>query len=145
MPLETLIPLFYDGLNYVWTHLDHYMDTVRHMTKTVFRSFIQLANLHKQTGKNYCEMFYTLGTFTFFFLENDCLLRKIFDDINAMSSSSVTRYIALYILASETSCSSLLVNMKLQLPQQMLENLKDPTLAQQVRRNKTDFFLLRTN
>lgn len=50
MPFETLQPLFKEGLNYVWTHLDHNVDTVRHMTKSVFKNFVQLANLHKQEG-----------------------------------------------------------------------------------------------
>lgn len=65
-------------------------------------------------------------------LGNDSLLRLIFDDINALPFTVVTRYIALQLLASEISCSSLLLNMKLLLPQQMLENIKDPTLAPQV-------------
>lgn len=51
LPLETVQPLFNDGLNYVWTHLEHYMDTVRHMTKSVFKGFIHLAHTHKQLGK----------------------------------------------------------------------------------------------
>lgn len=50
MALDPLKPLFNDGLNYVWTHLDHHIDTVRHMTKNIFKSFIQLAILHKQQG-----------------------------------------------------------------------------------------------
>lgn len=51
MSLELVQPLFREGLNYVWTHLDHHVDTIRHTTKTVFKNFIQLATLHKQQGK----------------------------------------------------------------------------------------------
>lgn len=113
IPLNIIQPLYEEGLNFVWTHLDHHVDMVRHMAKTVFRNFIKLALLHQKQG-------------------NDCLLKLVFEDVNALPLSNCTRYVALMQLATEISCSSLLFNVKLLLPHQMLNKINDQTLAPQV-------------
>lgn len=51
IPLTTLETLFKQGLDYIWIHLDHYIDTVRHATKTVLSNFVKLAYKHVVDGR----------------------------------------------------------------------------------------------
>lgn len=50
VPLTTLERLFKPGLDYIWMHLEHYIDTVRNATKTVLSNFVKLAYKYAVDG-----------------------------------------------------------------------------------------------
>lgn len=66
------------------------------------------------------------------FLGDLTLIKMLFSDLNLLPFSSSARYIAFKLVATEISCSYLLLNMRLLLPAQMLDIMKDPSVAPQV-------------
>lgn len=51
IPLAYVDLMFSQGLDYVWTHLDHFVDTVKHSVKSIFENLIKLAYRHYINGK----------------------------------------------------------------------------------------------
>lgn len=51
IPLTYVDLMFSQGLDYVWTHLDHFVDTVKNSAKSIFENLIKLAYRHYINGK----------------------------------------------------------------------------------------------
>lgn len=50
VPTDLMMPLFIEGLSYVWSHIEHFVDTVRNYAKLFFVELVTVAALHKSTG-----------------------------------------------------------------------------------------------
>lgn len=75
IPLSSVESMFAQGIDYVWIHLDHFVDTVKHSAKTIFENLIKIAYKHYKNGKPFVlllklfliNVFYRLHAIT----END--------------------------------------------------------------------------
>ncbi|KRT82581.1 hypothetical protein AMK59_4444, partial [Oryctes borbonicus] len=112
IPLSYVEPMFSHSLDYVWTHLDHFVDTVRHSAKTILENLIKLAYRHYRNG-------YTN------------LLKMILTNMIDLLVNRCTHYIALTTLSSETGCSFLLDQFS-HLPFILLINIGDSSVAPQI-------------
>lgn len=47
---KAIEPIFAKGLEYVWIHLDHYIENIRQFTQAVFKNFTRIAIKHYKEG-----------------------------------------------------------------------------------------------
>ncbi|GJQ88097.1 hypothetical protein Trydic_g13108 [Trypoxylus dichotomus] len=112
IPLSYIEPMFSRSLDYVWMHLDHFVDTVRHSAKIILENLVKLAYRHYRNG-------YTN------------LLKMILTNMIDLLVNRCTHYVALTTLSSETGCSFLLEQFS-HLPFILLINIGDSSVAPQI-------------
>ncbi|KAI4458024.1 thada/death receptor interacting protein [Holotrichia oblita] len=112
IPLSYVDLMFSEGLDYVWTHLDHFVDTVKHSTKLIFENLIKLAYRHYRNGCTH-------------------LLKMILTNTIDLLVNRSTHYVVLSIISVETGCSFLLEQFS-HLPFILLNNIEDLSVAPQI-------------
>ncbi|XP_022900638.1 tRNA (32-2'-O)-methyltransferase regulator THADA [Onthophagus taurus] len=112
IPLGYIEPMFSEALEYVWTHLDHYIDTVRQSARTIFENLIRLAHEHYKKGYQ-------------------TLLKLILTNMIDLLVNRCTHYVTLTILSTETGCSFLLEQFS-HLPFILLINMQNSAVAPQI-------------
>lgn len=50
VPPELIKPIFLEAIAYIWSHIDHFVDTVRNYAKQFFADIVMVAAHHKNNG-----------------------------------------------------------------------------------------------
>ncbi|KAK9728753.1 Ferric reductase NAD binding domain [Popillia japonica] len=112
IPLTYVDLMFSQGLDYVWTHLDHFVDTVKNSAKSIFENLIKLAYRHYINGCTH-------------------LMKMILTNTIDLLVNRSTHYVVLSIISAETGCSFLLEQFS-RLPFILLKNIVDLSVAPQI-------------
>ncbi|KAJ8947049.1 hypothetical protein NQ318_019942 [Aromia moschata] len=91
VPQSLIKSLFLEGISYVWSHLEHFVDTVRNYTKLFFEDLVIVAAQHKNNG-------------------NRELAEILLQNVQQLSPTQCIRLIAMDNIAQHMSASYLLEN-----------------------------------
>ncbi|XP_017786652.1 PREDICTED: thyroid adenoma-associated protein homolog [Nicrophorus vespilloides] len=112
MHISAILMVYNSTLEYIWTHLDHYLDTVRHDTSLVLKNVAKAAVRHESQG-------------------NSELIDRMISHLTTMFDKSNANYKALTIISTETTSNYILSKFP-NLPGILLNSMKNVTLTQQV-------------
>ncbi|XP_060526228.1 tRNA (32-2'-O)-methyltransferase regulator THADA isoform X2 [Cylas formicarius] len=112
IPLEVLKPLYVEGLFFVWSHADHFVDTVRTYAKQFFEDLVVLAAHHRESG-------------------NDELTELLLDKMGEIPDSSTVKFFAYEYLGKHYGCDYLLTKFE-NLPEVLLSFVDEMSVNEQV-------------
>nr|CAH7713689.1 unnamed protein product [Callosobruchus chinensis] len=120
IPKTLIKPLFLEGISFVWSHIDHFVDTVRNYAKLFFVELINVAAYHRTNGYN--EL---IG----------CLTEKI----KLLSPTHSLRFLALEHIATHISAEYLLNHFQFS-HSSLINLLLDPVISEQA--SKTYIYIM---
>lgn len=112
IPVDLVKSMFLEGLFYVSSHADHFIDTVRNYSKIFFEELVGLAAHHQENG----------------FTE---LTNVLLEKIDEIPEESTMRFFAYENIAKFYGCDFLLKRFE-HLPLVLLESIDNPTVTEQV-------------
>nr|CAI5849814.1 unnamed protein product [Callosobruchus analis] len=111
IPMTLIKPLFLEGISFVSSHIDHFVDTVRNYAKLFFIELINLAAYHRRNGYNE-------------------LTEILTDKIKLLSPSHSLRFLALEHIPTHISADYLLQQFEF-LQSTLINFLLDPVISEQ--------------
>ncbi|VEN58737.1 unnamed protein product [Callosobruchus maculatus] len=111
IPKTLIKPFFLEGISFVWSHIDHFVDTVRNYAKSFFIELINVAAYHRTNG--YIEL---TGILT--------------EKIKLLSPKHSLRFLALEHIATHISADYLLKHFEF-LQKNLINLLLDPVISEQ--------------
>ncbi|CAG9856965.1 unnamed protein product [Phyllotreta striolata] len=110
-PLDSMEKLFVRGISFVWSHIEHFIDTVRSYTKQFFIELIVIAGHHKANGHNsLCEI--------------------VMGKIEMLSCKHKSKLLALEYISEHIGCSYLLERCE-SLPEDLLKVVSMPGVSEE--------------
>ncbi|KAJ8945809.1 hypothetical protein NQ314_009031 [Rhamnusium bicolor] len=112
IPQDLIKPLFLEAISYVWSHIEHFVDTVRTYTRQFFVEIIMVAAEHKNNG--YAD-----------------LAEILLENVKQLSLTQSLRFLAMENIAQYMGCDYLLENFE-DLQDSLLNIISEPRLSDQV-------------
>ncbi|XP_050508206.1 thyroid adenoma-associated protein homolog isoform X1 [Diabrotica virgifera virgifera] len=112
VPAEHIEPLFVQGISFVWSHIEHFVDSVRNYTRQFFAELVVIAAIHNNNG---CPQ----------------LLNNLIENIKLAGTKQKFKFVALELISSHIGCEYLLEQFK-NLVEDLLKVISEPTISEEV-------------
>ncbi|XP_023011741.2 thyroid adenoma-associated protein homolog [Leptinotarsa decemlineata] len=112
LPRDLVKPLYLEGIAFVWSHIEHFVDSVRNYTKLFFVELVIVAATHRNEG--HVEL-------------ADILI----ENVKQLETTQTVRFLAMENISLNMGCTYLLQNFN-DLPDDLLNVISNPTISEQV-------------
>lgn len=130
LPVDKVKGLFILGLQYVWSHVDHFVDTVRQYIKIISADLVALSAFHSKNGM-IINIFNILLKYSLLFTGHNECLDILLENMHSTSEESAAWFVIIEQIGIYYGCNFLLETYN-KLPSKLIKLLGDITLQDNV-------------